>query len=771
MFAVDVDAPVALAVGVAVAVVIAVTVRKWIAISITDVVIIIVNYVRRIWNTKPSRHTINSHANKKLQSAIPDLNIGVSHVGGSCQHLYLNKWEGRYVCTDCDYPLEETIDVDSVRIQLEQEKELGTPCDIVSPLMSVGKMSQMRGVSIEFLLAFTTKFNCWDKSSWWIIRHIIKPMTESRRCRFVELDWMAEHVGPAKTFISYAQQGSWGDLVAAILDGGADLKRTVWIDIFAVRQWPSDTPDLDFASTIEYCESFLCVCSYVESVDKIEERTVYGRKIDLIPAVDRKKIAFLRVWCLVEIAAAAKKIDMPIIMKCGSHKVNSDGSIEFESKSDLLKNLFFLIDINQAEATVESDKERILSGIQDHFTVEGLNGVIRGVLIGALVIAIFGDIGSIVQCAACGDRSALQFIMTDPTKSVFAVAAGGYKKILQMIIKTRVNVNAKDNVCWTALMHASAGGHVSSIDMLIARGADVNAKDNDGRTALMDASLGGHVSSIDMLIARGADVNAKNNNGGTALMAASVGGHVSSIDMLIARGADVNAKNNDGGTALMSASVAGHVSSIDILIARGADVNAKDNDGETALMYASAGGHVKSIDMLIARGADVNAKKNDGSIALMYASAGGHVSSIDMLIARGADVNAKKNDGWTALICASVGGHVSSIDMLIARGADVNAKDNECRTALMWASHLGLVSSIDMLIARGADVNAKNNNGGTALMAASHGGHVSSIDMLIATGADVNAKDNNGMTALMFVYQGGHTDAIETLKRHGAVSS
>ena len=92
---------------------------------------------------------------------------------------------------------------------------------------------------------------------------------------------MAEHVGPAKTFISYAQQGSWGDLVAAILDGGADLNRKVWLDIFAVRQWPSDTPDLDFASTIEHCDSFLCVCSYVESVDKMEKWDAAARNTEL----------------------------------------------------------------------------------------------------------------------------------------------------------------------------------------------------------------------------------------------------------------------------------------------------------------------------------------------------------------------------------------------------------------------------------------------------------------------------------------------------------
>ena len=142
--------------------------------------------------------------------------------------------------------------------------------------------------------------------------------------RYVELESMQEFVGPAATFISYAQKGLWGDLVAAILDGNADFNRKVWIDIFAVRQWPSDNPDLDFASTIQHCDSFLCVCSYVESVDSFNWWQCTPQNIHLIPASDRQKIAFLRVWCLVEIAAAARKgpEKLPVIMKVHSYTTN-----------------------------------------------------------------------------------------------------------------------------------------------------------------------------------------------------------------------------------------------------------------------------------------------------------------------------------------------------------------------------------------------------------------------------------------------------------------
>jgi hypothetical protein len=167
-----------------------------------------------------------------------------------CTHPYLNKWDGIYVCMDCNYRLEAQKDKD--RINNEETMEKNTPYDVIPEGMSVGKLSQMRGVSIKFLLQFTQKHDCWSWNSWNVIRKIIKPETESKRCRYVELDSMKNNVGPAQTFISYAQAGTWGDLVAAVADE-ADVNRFVWIDVFAIRQWPSSSPDLDFRSTIENC--------------------------------------------------------------------------------------------------------------------------------------------------------------------------------------------------------------------------------------------------------------------------------------------------------------------------------------------------------------------------------------------------------------------------------------------------------------------------------------------------------------------------------------
>lgn len=125
-----------------------------------------------------------------------------------CGHPFLNKWDGIYICMDCWYKLNDTPDsrtLNADRIAREVELELNTPRDNVLSDMSEGKRSQLRGVKIAFLLEFTKKFNCLDWNSWEIIRKIIKPATAQTRCRAVEIPEMADYVGPASTFISYAQ--------------------------------------------------------------------------------------------------------------------------------------------------------------------------------------------------------------------------------------------------------------------------------------------------------------------------------------------------------------------------------------------------------------------------------------------------------------------------------------------------------------------------------------------------------------------------------------
>ena len=85
-------------------------------------------------------------------------------------------------------------------------------------------------MKLGFLLIFTKIFDCWEWTAAEVIRKIIKPLKEDAPYRVVGLPCMKGHTSRAKN-LSYAQADTWGDLIAALLDGGADLERCVWLDV------------------------------------------------------------------------------------------------------------------------------------------------------------------------------------------------------------------------------------------------------------------------------------------------------------------------------------------------------------------------------------------------------------------------------------------------------------------------------------------------------------------------------------------------------------
>jgi ankyrin repeat protein len=596
-----------------------------------------------------------------------------------CNDPYLNKWDGEYVCMDCWYKLDPFID--QVRILSEEEAECHTPCDEVPIDKSIGKLSQERGVSIKFLLDFTHKYGCWSWTSWDVIRRIIKPQTAFRRCRYVELSEMIEnnYVGPAQSFISYAQAGKWGDLIAGIADH-ADPNRFVWLDIFAVRQWPSDHPDLDFASTIEHCSSFIIICSSLPMIENIEISDAVSRKIEKVSPEIRKQISFLRVWCLVKAHKAAttrlivneeekekKKsttYKMPFIMKGGSHElitvIQEDGSttttVTFHVNYSMLFKLSLLVDVAQAEATVPSDKARILTEIQSTIGMESLNQVIRGTLLSAINLAKM-ERSSLIQSAACGDQTSIHEILSDPKMSIHAAALCGYLSLVQKLFEN---------------------------------GADIHIQNKEGQTALMFAVLGGHTDIIQLLIEKGADIHIQNTRGQKLLLMVCTAGHAPVVQLLLQHGANVHERDNvDGTTGLMFAALAGHVEVIRVLLANGAKIHDRDKARQqSAIMYATRGGKSSSYSttsvLSSSSTAETRIEKSIQVIQCLIQDGGATAEDLD-------------HDGQNVLMLAASRGHMQPMKMLLddyGFALKIHMKDKKGRSVFaltVWGGYMDII--------------------------------------------------------------------------------
>ena len=246
------------------------------------------------------------------------------------------------------------------------------------------------GVTTEWLLAFTFDHNCWEKPTWWVNRHIIKEATRHNRRRYMDLDDMKQYARPATVFISHCWGATWGDVVLAACHG-ARRGRVVWIDLFAVRQWPGNDADLNFRGLIDKCEVLIVSVSPVDGLKKLllqtDDRNAYLASGEGKAA--KKRIPVFRLWCNVEIAAAYKKI--PIVVKGGKAtkeetKEDNNNMYIYDTKcvGDLMQNLQYMIDVEASETTNQDDYVREMKAIlQLEGGIEGVNALVAGVVNGA----------------------------------------------------------------------------------------------------------------------------------------------------------------------------------------------------------------------------------------------------------------------------------------------------------------------------------------------------------------------------------------------------
>ncbi len=146
---------------------------------------------------------------------------------------------------------------------------------------------------------------------------------------------------------------------------------------------------------------------------------------------------------------------------------------------------------------------------------------------------------------------------------------------------------------------AAQNGHKDIVNLLLKEKADVNAKNKKGATPLHLAAQNGHKDIVNLLLKEKADVNAKNKKGATPLHFAAENDHTYIVDLLLKEKADVNAKNKKGATPLHFAAKNGHTYIVDLLLKEKADVNAKNKKGATPLHFAAKNDRIDIVDLLL----------------------------------------------------------------------------------------------------------------------------------------------------------------------------
>jgi uncharacterized protein len=254
-----------------------------------------------------------------------------------------------------------------------------------------------------------------------------------------------------------------------------------------------------------------------------------------------------------------------------------------------------------------------------------------------------------------------------------------------------------------SIAQAAANGDLQAVRSLLKTGVDVNAKEPDGSTALHYAANRGALDLVDALLTAGAQPNARNRYGVTPLSLACVSGNAAVVERLLKAGADVKGTTNGGVTALMTAARTGAADVIKVLLRYGADVNAAETTRQqTALMWAAIEGNVDAMKALIEGGANIKAQsnevdfKNPDSAArmatvsdnanmkarqsatikftpFMFAIRAGHIPAAKLLLDAGVDVNEKLPDGVNGVILAIINAHYELAAYLLDKGANPNA--------------------------------------------------------------------------------------------------
>ena len=722
-----------------------------------------------------------------------------------CHHDRVMGWNLRQ-CADCN-----NTDLGAARFAEEERQKMIAEDEDAQAALSHPHVDRLHGMGIrlDFLMYFSFAFNCWKMPTWQVVRDIIVPLTIATRCRFADLPWFvgSDYFGPADVFMSHCWGSTFGDLVAAACHG-ARSDRYVWIDIFAVRQWPGNGADLDFRGVIAQCKAFILSISTVEGLTKYFVGGSHERiaKWLATPAgvAAKKALPTFRLWCIVEIAAAIFR-HLAVVVKGGCVRGKDGGNIfvyDLEGADMMMQKLMYMINVAACECAVQADYDRemkVVREMQGGNGVQHVNDTVAGVIVGAAASIQFNVLE--IDSYMCGEPESLRALTinvgaTEKEKFLAitvldAACSSGRLDIVKELLQQWIGVEQteqedeeateQNGISLSSVSSSSTSSSSSPFIVVNQNSYNLTQEEKvrwvqeliDESIVVWNASSGGHANVVDLLLnVNNVNVNVTIDNGATALCQASSCGHLNVVKTLMKRPAiDVNKPDKHGITPLFMASQMNRVEIVQTLLTSDdIDVNKTEQNGCTSLYSASQEGHFEIVQILLAReDIDVNIPRTDvQSTPLYIASDRGHVKIVQTLLAKDdTDANRPTTHGYTPLYVASSNGHVEIVQTLLTRDdTDVNKpKSDDGSTPLYIASGTGRIEIVKALLAHPSiDVNKAEQDGCTSLWLASQNGNVEIVQTLLGRDdIDVNVPHTCGITPLFIASQMNRVEVVRTL--------
>ncbi|KAK7016195.1 hypothetical protein SK128_001715 [Halocaridina rubra] len=308
----------------------------------------------------------------------------------------------------------------------------------------------------------------------------------------------------------------------------------------------------------------------------------------------------------------------------------------------------------------------------------------------------------------------------------------GYEKTCEVLLQYNANVINIPNKMRVSPLIAAASKKkqctTSLLQVLLKSNPDLQAKTSSGDTALHIAAREGHSETCLELIKAGADCNAKNEHKRTPLhLAAKKKSHecvavILGLPMLEENAFSVYSDNmNDVSQDAMKTECSESKVEVDSI----------DATGKAPIHYALEKGSEECCRLLIKRHANVSLINSEGNTPLHLAAAKGLEECCWRILGKGADVDAKNRDNKTALHLAALAKSKSCCSILRKKGAKINICDKDHMSPLHYAAKEGSVECCEFLLKKSGAFSAMCREASSPLHLAARKGHLHCCKELI----------------------------------------